>query len=71
MTTVDFTSRPDMPMACARCVLRGGDHVGQRDLDAEINHPITIIGQDDVDEVFPDVMHIPPFTVARTMVPFS
>ena len=45
-------------MACAWCSLRRGDHVGQRHLDAEIDHPIAVIGQDDVDQVLADVVHV-------------
>ena len=42
-----------------RAVLaRGLDHVGELHLDAEVDHSVTVIGQDDVDEVLADVVHV-------------
>ena len=46
----------------------GGQHVGERHLDAEIDDPVAIVGQDDVDQVLP-MSCTSPFTVASTIVP--
>ena len=37
----------------------GREHVGQRHLDAEIDHPIAVVGQDDIDQVLADVVYVP------------
>ena len=47
-----------MPMACGLVLLGGRDHVRQRHLDAEIDDLVAVIGEDDVDEVLADVMHV-------------
>ena len=35
-----------------------GDHVGQLHLDAEIDHAVAVVGQDDIDQVLADIMHV-------------
>ena len=39
-------------------------------LDAEIDDPVAVVGEDDVDEVLADVVDVA-LTVASTIVPFS
>ena len=34
------------------------DHLGDRDLDAEVVHLVAVVGEDDVDEVLADVVHV-------------
>ena len=48
-----------MPMASAACFLIRGDHGIDRLLNAEIENLIAIVRQDDVDEVFADVVDVP------------
>jgi hypothetical protein len=49
-------------------LLGGGDDVGDRLLDAEVDHGVAVVGEDDVDEVLADVVHVAR-TVASTIVP--
>ena len=58
MTTVDFTSSPDIPMTSA--FLSCGDFDDGRDrlLDTDVDHFVPVVRQDDVDEVLADVVHI-------------
>ena len=58
MTTVDLTSRPDMPTASARCSSAALEDRRDRLLDAEVDHRVAVVGQDDVDEVLADVVHV-------------
>ena len=58
ITTVDLTSRPDMPMASALCSLPGVDDVVDRLLDAEVVDRVAVVGEDDVDEVLADVVDV-------------
>ena len=58
MITVDFTSRPDMPMTSARCSCGGVQDRGDRLLDAEVDDVVAVVGQDDVDEVLADVVDV-------------
>ena len=58
MTTVDLTSRPDMPMASAPVLLGGLQDRGDRLLDAEVDDLVAVVGQDDVDEVLADVVDV-------------
>ena len=58
MITVDFTSSPDMPMASARCSLGGRQDRRDRLLDAQVDHGVAVVGEDDVDEVLADVVHV-------------
>ena len=39
-------------------LLRRRQHIGQRHLDAEIDHPVAVVGQDDIDQVLADVVHV-------------
>ena len=39
-------------------LLRRRQHVRQRHLDAEIDHTIAVVGQDDIDQVLADVVHV-------------
>ena len=39
-------------------ILRRRQHIVQRHLDAEIDHPVAVVGQDDVDQVLADVVHV-------------
>ena len=41
-------------------LLRRGDDRGDRLLDADVHHVIAVVGQDDVDEVLADVVHVAP-----------
>ena len=34
------------------------DHLGDRDLDAEVVHLVAVVGEDDVDQVLADVVHV-------------
>ena len=34
------------------------DHLGDGDFDTEVVHLVTVVGQDDVDEVLADVVHV-------------
>ena len=45
-------------MAWARFSGRGVQHLRQRHLDAEIDHAVAVIGQDDIDQVLADVVHV-------------
>ena len=58
MMSVDFTSRPLMPMASALCSSAAGDHLVDADLDPEVDHLVAVVGQDDVDQVLPDVVDV-------------
>ncbi len=58
MTTVDLTSRPDMPIASARCSAAAARMSVERLLDAEVDHPVAVVGQDDVDQVLADVVDV-------------
>ena len=39
-------------------VLHGLQHLRDRDLDAEVDDPVAVVGQDDIDEVLADVVHV-------------
>ena len=58
ITTVDLTSSPDMPIASAPGLLGGVDDRGDRLLDADVDHVVAVVGQDDVDQVLADVVHV-------------
>ena len=45
-------------MACAWLSCTASQHVRQRHLDAEVDHAIAVVGQDDVDQVLADVVHV-------------
>ena len=47
-----------MPTASALLRHRGFEDRADRLLDAEIDHPVAIVGQDDVDQVLADVVHV-------------
>ena len=47
-----------MPMACALVLLGGVEDRADRLLDAEIDDPVAVVGQDDVDEVLADVVDV-------------
>ena len=68
MITVDFTSSPDMPIASAPVLGRGRQDRRDRLLDAQVDHGVAVVGEDDVDEVLADVVHVA-LTVASTIVP--
>ena len=58
MITVDFTSSPDMPIASARCSSARRQDRRDRLLDAQVDHGVAVVGQDDVHEVLADVVHV-------------
>ena len=58
MITVDFTSRPDMPMTSASCSSAASRIARDRLLDAEVDDGVAVVGQDDVDEVLADVVDV-------------
>ena len=58
MTPTDLTSRPDMPMASAFVFWRLCDDVVDGLLDAEVEDGVAVVGEDDVDEVFADVVDV-------------
>ena len=58
MMTVDFTSSPDMPMASASCSSAASRIADDRLLDAEVDDLVAVVGQDDVDQVLADVVHV-------------
>ena len=58
MISVLFTSRPLMPMASAPTSVGLLDHLGDGHLDAEVVHLVAVVGEDDVDEVLADVVHV-------------
>ena len=39
-------------------LLGGRDHLVDADLDAEVDDVVAVVGQDDVDQVLPDVVHV-------------
>ncbi len=39
-------------------LLRRRQHVGERHLDAEIDHAVAVVGQDDIDQVLADIVHV-------------
>ncbi len=39
-------------------LLRRRHDVGKRHLDAEVDHPVAVVGEDDVDQVLADVVHV-------------
>ena len=45
-------------MASALCSSTAVDHLVDADLDAEVDHLVAVVGQDDVDQVLPDVVHV-------------
>ena len=58
MITVLLTSRPDMPIRSARCSSAASRIADDRLLDAEVDDGVAVVGQDDVDEVLADVVHV-------------
>ena len=58
MTTVDFTSSPLMPMACALLLGRLVENHLDRLLDAEVEYLVAVVAEDDVDEILADVVHV-------------
>ena len=58
MISVDFTSRPLMPMASALTSSAFSIISGTDDLDAEVVHLVAVVGEDDVDQVLADVVHV-------------
>jgi hypothetical protein len=58
MITVDLTSSPDIPIASALNFVGGFQDMFQRLLDAEVDHLVAVVGQDDVDEVLADVVDV-------------
>ena len=58
MTTVDLTSRPDMPITSASCSSAASRIARHRLLDAEVDDGVAVVGQDDVDEVLADVVDV-------------
>ena len=58
ITTVDLTSSPDMPITSAWCSIGGLDDRRDRLLDAEVDDVVAVVGQDDVDQVLADVVHV-------------
>ena len=47
-----------MPTASALCSVAASRMLDQRLLDAEIDHAVAVVGQDDVDQVLADVVHV-------------
>ena len=39
-------------------LFKRGDHLGDAHLDPEVDHFVAVVGEDDVDQVFPDVVDI-------------
>jgi hypothetical protein len=58
MMRVDLTSSPLMPMASACCSTAASICL-DRHLDAEVDDAVAIVGENDVNEVLSDVMHVP------------
>ncbi len=58
MIRVLLTSRPDMPMASASHLPGRVEHVGEGHLDAEVADLVAVVGEDDVDQVLADVVHV-------------
>ena len=50
--------QPREPDGIRRVLLVSLDQLLRRDLDAEVDHPIAVVGQDDLDQVLADVVHI-------------
>ena len=49
---------PAHPDGVGVVLLGGGDHLVDADLYAEVDDLVAVVGQDDVDQVLPDVVHI-------------
>ena len=53
-----FTSRPESPMASGLCSLVGLDQLLRRHLDAEVDHLVAVVAEDDLDQVLADVVDV-------------
>ncbi len=73
ITTVDLTSSPLIPMACARGkFLHSGEHMADSGtLMPRLMTRIAVVGQNDLSTRFLPISCTSPLTVASTMVPFS
>ena len=49
---------PAHPDGVGLVLLGGGDHLVDADLDAEVDDLVAVVGQDDVDQVLADVVHV-------------
>ena len=58
MISVDLTRRPLMPMASALCSSAAAIISLMPHLDAEVDDLVAVVGQDDVDQVLPDVVDV-------------
>ena len=47
-----------MPIASALVLVRGRQNVAERLLDADVDHVVAVVGQDDVDQVLADVVDV-------------
>ena len=47
-----------MPRASAWCSSAARDHLGDAHLDAEVDHLVAVVGEDDVDQVLADVVDV-------------
>ena len=58
ITPTDLTSRPGHPDGVGVDLARRLDDLPDRLLDAEVVHLVAVVGEDDVDEVLADVVHV-------------
>ena len=56
--SVLFTKRPLMPERVGLVFFERAQHLVDADLDAEVEDLVAVVGEDDVDEVLADVVHV-------------
>ncbi len=53
-----FTSRPERPIASGLMLAVRADQIFGRHFDAQIDHVVAVVLQNDLDEIFADVVHV-------------